>query len=56
MTKVALDPRSWAVAYVCRPKHVYIGTLLHTLLGFQIHKKDKFFEIMVKVWNESHID
>ena len=55
MTKVALDPRSWAVAYVCRPKHVYVGTLLHTLLGFQIHKKDKFSTIMAEDWNECYI-
>ena len=28
MTKVALDPRTWAAAYIPGPKHAYAGTLL----------------------------
>jgi len=30
MTKVALGPRMWVVAYVRGPKHEYVGTLLRT--------------------------
>ena len=55
MTKVALGPRMWAAACVHGPKHVYVGTLLHTQLKFQLHKKDKFSTIMAKVWNECYI-
>ena len=55
MTKVTLSLRKWVAAYVCEPMHVYAGTFLCTQLGFQKHKKDKFFANMVEVWNESHI-
>ena len=55
MTKVALGLRMRVAAYVCKLKHAYAGTFLHTQLGFQKHKKDKFFAKMVEVWNESHI-
>ena len=53
MTKVALGPHKWAVAYIRVPKHAYTGTILCTQLGFQ--GKGKFSAIMAKVWNESHI-
>ena len=52
---MALGPHTWAVACVHKPKHAYIGTLLHMQLRFQKHKKGKFFAIMAEVWNESHI-
>jgi len=55
MTKGALDPRMWAVACVHWLKHAYAGTLLRMQLGFQKYKKDKFFAILIEVWNESHI-
>ena len=55
MTKEALFPCTWVVAYVCGPKHAYVGTFLGTKLGFQRHKKGKFSTIIAKVWNESHI-
>ena len=54
MTKVVLGLCMWVVAFVRKPKHEYVGTFLHTQLGFQKHKKDKFSAIMPKVWNESH--
>ena len=40
---MALDLRTWAVAYVRGPKHADIGTLLHTQLRFQKHKKIQVF-------------
>ena len=55
MTKVAHGPRTWAAACVCGPQHGYTGTLLHTQLRFQRHKRDKFSAIMFEAWNESHI-
>ena len=44
MAKVALDLRAWVTAYVHR--HIPVYTL-----GFQKHKKGKFFAIMAEVWN-----
>ena len=55
MTKIALGLHTWIVACVRELKYVYVGTFLHTQLGFQKNKKDKFFAIMAVVWNESHI-
>ena len=55
MSKAALDPRTWATAYIRGPKYAYTGTFLRTQLGFQKHEKVKFFAIMAEVWNESHI-
>ena len=55
MTKVAFGPRTWVAASVCGPKHAYASIFLGMLLGFQKHEKGKFFAIMAKVWNESHI-
>ena len=55
MTKVALGPCTWVEACVREPKHAYASILLRKQLGFQKHKKDKFFSIMAEVWNESHI-
>ena len=55
MTKEALSPYTWVAACICKPKHVYASTFLHTQLGFQKHGKDKFFTIMAELWNESHI-
>ena len=55
MTKVALDPHTWATTCIRGPKHAYAGTLLCTQLGFQRHKKCKFSAIIVEVWNKSHI-
>ena len=49
MTKVALGPRTWATAYVRGSKHAYATRVLET------KKKSKFFAIVAKVWNESHI-
>ena len=54
MTKVVLGLCMWVVAFVCKPKHMYVGTFLRTQLGFQKHKKGKFSAIMPEVWNESH--
>ena len=45
----------WATTCVRGPKHAYTGTLLHTQLGFQKHKKCKFSTIIAEVWNEYHI-
>ena len=55
MTKVALGPHMWAVACIRGPNLAYAGTFLCMQLGFQKHKKDKFFTIMAEIWNESHI-
>ena len=55
MTKVALGPHMWAVACIRGPNLTYAGTFLCMQLGFQKHKKDKFFTIMAEIWNESHI-
>jgi len=55
MTKVAIGPHTWTVAFICGPKYAYAGTLLRTQLGFQRHKKCKFSAIMAEIWNESHI-
>ena len=55
MTKEALFLCTWVVAYVCGPKHAYVGTLLRMQLGFQKYEKSKFNAIMAKDWNESHI-
>ena len=55
MTKEALDLRTWVAACVHELEYVYEGTFLHTKLGFQKHKKEKFSTIMAKVWNGSHI-
>lgn len=52
---MALGPRTWAAAYVCGPKHAYIGTFLRIQLGFQKHGKFKFSTIIAEVWNEFHI-
>ena len=54
MAKVALSLLMWVVAYLRELKHAYASTFLFTQLGFQKHKKDKLFAIMVEVWNESH--
>ena len=43
MTKVALGPHMWAVACIRGPNLAYAGTFLCMQLGFQKHKKDKFF-------------
>ena len=45
----------WAAACIRGPKHAYTGTFFCTQLGFQKYGKCKFFAIMAKVWNESHI-
>ena len=55
MIKMAFDLHTWVAACVCGPKHAYASTFLCIQLGFQKHKKDKFFATMVEVWNESHI-
>ena len=49
MTKVALGLRTWVATYVCKLKHVYAGTFLHTQLGFQKYKKEKFSTIMAEI-------
>ena len=55
MTRVALNPRMWAMACIRRQKHAYADTFLCTQLGFQKHKKCKFSAIKAEVWNEFHI-
>ena len=49
MTKEALGPCTWVAAYVCGPKHAYVGILLRTQLGFQKHIKGKFSAIIAEV-------
>ena len=51
---MALNSRLWAAACVRGPKHAYVGTLLGMQLGFQKHKKFKFFAIIAEVWNDSY--
>ena len=55
MTKEAHGLCTWVAAYVRKLKHAYVGTFLRTQLGFQKHKKYKFFAIIAEVWNEPHI-
>ena len=55
MTKVALTLCMWVMACVHELKHAYVSTFLRTQLGFQKHKKRKFFAIFAEVWKESHI-
>ena len=54
MTKETLNPRTWVVACVRRPKYAYAGTLAYVARVSKT-KKVKFFAIMAEVWNESHI-
>ena len=66
MTKEALGPCTWATACVRGQQPAYVGRGLcmqtkacirrhipASQLGFQKHKKCKFFAIMAEVWNES---
>jgi len=46
MIKVAIGLRTWVAACVREPKYAYVGTFLHTQLGFQ---KGKFAAIMTEV-------
>ena len=55
MTKVTLRPHMQAAAYIRGPKHAYAGTLLHTQLRVQRHKKGKSFATTAEVWNKPHI-
>ena len=55
ITKVAHGLHVWVAACLHELKHMYVGTSLRTQLGFQKHKKDKFFVIIAEVWNKSHI-
>ena len=34
---------------------MYVGISLHTQLGFQRYKKNKFSALNIEIWNESHI-
>ena len=49
MSKVALGLRTGVATYVRKLKYVYAGTFLHTQLGFQKYKKEKFSTIMAEI-------